>query len=76
MIEDNLTEKICDYCKDNQKGIYATKAELNTAKTDLTTEINKKANDADLAAIAKSGSTDDLVQGAITLVFDCGTSAV
>ena len=55
---------------------YATKAELNTAKTDLTTEINKKANDADLAAIAKSGSTDDLVQGAITLVFDCGTSAV
>ena len=55
---------------------YATKAELNTAKTDLTTEINKKANDADLAAIAKSGSTDDLVQGAMTLVFDCGTSAV
>ena len=28
MIEDNLTEKICDYCKDNQKGIYATKAEF------------------------------------------------
>ena len=51
---------------------YATKAELNTAKTDLTTEINKKANDADLAAIAKSGSTDDLIQGLMTLVFDCG----
>ena len=55
---------------------YATKDELNTAKTDLTTEINKKANDADLAAIAKSGSTDDLVQGTMTLVFDCGTSAI
>lgn len=51
---------------------YATKAELETAKTDLTTEINKKANDADLAAIAKSGSTDDLIQGLMTLVFDCG----
>lgn len=55
---------------------YATKDELNTAKTNLTTEINKKANDADLAAIAKSGSTDDLVQGTMTLVFDCGTSAI
>lgn len=29
-----------------------------------------------LAAIAKSGSTDDLVQGNLVLVFDCGTSAV
>jgi predicted nucleic acid-binding Zn-ribbon protein len=29
-----------------------------------------------LAAIAKSGSTDDLVQGDMILVFDCGTSAV
>lgn len=51
---------------------YATKVELNQAKTDLTTEINKKANDADLAAIAKTGSTDDLFQGLMTLVFDCG----
>ena len=55
---------------------YATKTELNQAKNDLTTEINKKANDADLAAIAKTGSTDNLVQGAMVLVFDCGTSAV
>lgn len=29
-----------------------------------------------LAAIAKTGSTDDLVQGNLVLVFDCGTSAV
>ena len=89
----------------NIAGTYATKAELNTAKSDLTTEINKKAdaetvnaaialkadqtaldatnaevakkaNDADLAAIAKTGSTDDLVQGIKVLVFDCGTSAI
>ena len=38
----------------------------------LETEIVKKANDADLAAIAKTGSTDDLVQGEMVLVFDCG----
>ena len=35
-----------------------------------------KANDADLAAIAKTGSTDDLVQGTMTLVFDCGGAGV
>lgn len=42
--------------------------------TGLQDELNKKANDADLAAIAKTGSTDDLVQGELVLVFDCGTS--
>ena len=29
-----------------------------------------------LAAIAKTGSTDDLVQGSMTLVFDCGGAGV
>ena len=38
--------------------------------------LNTKANDADLAAIAKSGSTDDLVQGTDTLVFNCGGANV
>lgn len=42
--------------------------------TDLQTSLDAKTNDADLAAIAKTGSTDDLVQGAMTLVFDCGDS--
>ena len=36
------------------------------------TDIATKANDADLAAIAKTGSTDDLVQGELVLLFDCG----
>jgi hypothetical protein len=40
----------------------------------LETEIVKKANDADLAAIAKTGSTDDLVAGSQVWIFDCGTS--
>lgn len=39
-------------------------------------EVAKKANDAELAAIAKTGSTDDLVQGTMTLVFDCGGASV
>lgn len=42
--------------------------------TDLQTSLNAKANDTDLAAIAKTGSTDDLVQGTMTLIFDCGDS--
>lgn len=42
--------------------------------TDLQTSLNAKANNADLAAIAKTGSTDDLVQGTMTLIFDCGDS--
>ena len=113
--EANAKEYVDDM---NIAGTYATKVELNTAKSDLTTEINKKAdtetvnaalelkadtetvntalelkadktalaatdaevakkaNDADLAAIAKTGLTDDLVQGIKVLVFDCGTSAV
>ena len=52
-----------------QKGIAA-------AQTALETEIAKKANDTDLTAIAKTGSTDDLVQGEMVLVFDCGSSTV
>lgn len=48
---------------------------LAIAKVDgLQAALDAKANDADLAAIAKSGSTDDLVQGTKTLIFDCGDS--
>lgn len=48
---------------------------LAIAKIDgLQTALDAKANDADLAAIAKTGSTDDLVQGTMTLIFDCGDS--
>lgn len=44
--------------------------------TGLEAALNTKANDTDLAAIAKSGSTDDLVQGTDTLVFNCGGANV
>ena len=64
-------------------GDYAKAADLTAAieqhgkdKKELEDAIALKANDADLAAIAKTGSTDDLVMGELVLVFDCGTSAV
>lgn len=60
-------------------GITALNVSQYAKQTDLeatNVEVAKKANDADLAVIAKTGSTDDLVQGTMTLVFDCGTSTV
>lgn len=51
-------------------------ADVKAASDLLTAEINKKANDADLAAIAKTGSTDDLIQGTKVLVLDCGDSTI
>lgn len=50
---------------------------FSIVEQNLTTEINKKANDADLAAIAKTGNVDDLVQTEGTyIIFDCGDSTV
>ena len=49
-------------------------ADLATA---LATKISEKANDADLATIAKTGNVNDLIQTAgDILVFDCGSSSV
>lgn len=61
------------------EGAEGAKVEKYALATDLATtngEVAKKANDADLAAIAKTGSTDDLVQGELVLIFDCGNSGV
>ena len=55
--------------------ISTLEGKMETAEgkiTTLETEVAKKANDADLAAIAKTGSTDDLVQGAMVLLLNCG----
>lgn len=44
--------------------------------TDLETEVTKKANDADLAAVAKSGNVNDLVQTeGDYVIFNCGSSS-
>ena len=66
--------KIGDYAK--AADLTAAINQHNTDKAALEASIATKANDADLAAIAKTGSTDDLVQGAMTLVFDCGGASV
>ena len=64
----------------NETDIDALEGRMDTAEGDidaLETEVAKKANDADLAAIAKTGNVNDLVQTTgDVLVFDCGTSAV
>ena len=63
----------------NETDIADLQGRMTTAEGDidnLETEVAKKANDADLAAIAKTGSTDDLVQGPMVLVFDCGNASV
>lgn len=46
-------------------------------ETALATKITEKANDADLATIAKTGNVNDLIQTAgDILIFDCGSSSV
>lgn len=74
-IEDAIAAlKIGDYAK--AADLTAAINQHNTDKAALEASIATKANDADLAAIAKTGSTDDLVQGAMTLVFNCGGASV
>lgn len=68
-IENNL--KVTD-----AEGNKVEKYALATALAATDAEVAKKANDADLAKIAKTGSTDDLVQGELVLVFDCGGAGV
>ena len=45
--------------------------------TGLQTSLNEKANDSELAAIAKTGSVADLVEDASTLfILNCGSSSI
>lgn len=67
--------KIGDYAK--AADLTAAINQHNTDKAALEAEIDKKANDADLKAVAKSGLINDLsIAEGTVLVFDCGTSAV
>lgn len=70
--EDSVQTQIDNALKVDGKDKYALATDLAATNT----EVAKKANDDDLAAIAKTGSTDDLIQGAMTLVFDCGGASV
>ena len=63
--------KIGDYAK--AADMTAAINQHNTDKAALEAEIAKKADDSALAAIAKSGNVNDLIQTAgDVLVFDCG----
>lgn len=65
--------KIGDYAK--AADLTAAITQHNTDKAAIEASIATKANDADLAAVAKSGLIDDLSIGEGTvLVFDCGGS--
>lgn len=67
--------KIGDYAK--AADLTAAINQHNTDKAALEGAIALKANDADLAAIAKTGNVNDLVQTeGDVIIFDCGTSAV
>lgn len=60
-------------------GDYAKAADLTALASRVTTlegKVSEKANDADLATIAKTGNINDLIQTAgDILVFDCGSSS-
>ena len=76
-VAQSVTEKAVDIAVPT--GALASKSKVAEAdlETALATKINAKANDADLAAIAKTGNVKDLVQtdGDI-LVLNCGSSTV
>lgn len=58
-------------------GDYAKAADLTALAervTTVETEVAKKANDADLAAVAKSGKVEDLAQDDY-IIFNCGSSS-
>ena len=76
-------ENLGQYATDDELSAVAGRVstlegEMDTAQEDieaLETEVAKKANDADLAAIAKTGNINDLVQtDGDVLIFDCGDS--
>lgn len=65
-----------DSDKDGAADIIADVEANADAIADLETEVAKKTNDADLAAIAKTGNVNDLVQtSGDVLIFDCGNSS-
>ena len=77
----NAETGILKQAKDYADGLAGNYAEAEHTHeiadvTGLQDALNEKANDSDLAAIAKSGTTDDLAQGTKVLIFDCGTSAI
>lgn len=74
-----ITDAIAAALKIDGVDKYALATDLTAAIARiaaLETEIAKKANDADLAAIAKSGNVNDLIQTDDDyIIFNCGSSS-
>ena len=74
-----ITDAIAAALKIDSVDKYALATDLTAAIgriAALETEIAKKANDADLAAIAKSGNVNDLIQtDGDYIIFNCGSSS-
>lgn len=74
-----ITDAIAAALKIDGVDKYALATDLTAAIgriAALETEIAKKANDADLAAIAKSGNVNDLIQtDGDYIIFNCGSSS-
>lgn len=74
-----ITDAIAAALKIDGVDKYALATDLTAAIARiaaLETEIAKKANDADLAAIAKSGNVNDLIQtDGDYIIFNCGSSS-
>ena len=75
-----VSEQITDVTNPLAGRVSTLEGEMDAAEgkiATLETEVAKKANDADLKAVAKSGLIDDLSIGeGTTLIFDCGSSEI
>ena len=75
----NVSAQITDVTNPLAGRVSTLEGEMDAAEgkiAGLETEVAKKANDSELAAVAKSGLIDDLSIGEGTvLVFDCGNSS-
>ena len=75
-----VSEQITDVTNPLAGRVSTLEGEMDAAEgkiAGLETEVAKKANDADLKAVAKSGLIDDLSIGeGTTLIFDCGSSEI
>ena len=77
--KDEVNTKISNAVAELDSSVAATaetdnKVSVLTGVTQTDGKLTEK-TEVTLAAIAKTGSTDDLIQGSMVLVFDCGTSA-
>lgn len=76
-VAQSVTDKAVDIAVPTGALASKDKVAESDLETDLASKINAKANDADLATIAKTGNVKDLIQtDGDVLVLNCGSSTV